>query len=52
MALNPDQREKLEELHTIVVDELESALEAYAEAAARVTTLTEVANGLRSVLDA
>lgn len=52
MTLNSDQRERLEDLYAIVLDELETAREAYAEAAARITMLTEVANGLRSVLDA
>ena len=51
VALSSDQRERLEELYALVLDELETARESYAEAAARVTMLTEVANGLRSVLD-
>ena len=52
MTLNSDQREKLEDLYAIVLDELETVRETYAEAAVRVMMLTEVVNGLRSILDA
>ena len=52
MTLSDDQRDRLERAYALLLDELEAAREAYAEAAAHVSTLTEMATGLRSVLDA